>query len=78
METVWARNKTEVSVTFNDLSLIEFLETEVAVKEMADSDSFTGSASKKHEFHQVSDRKPSNKYVYSITYQSFVEMHFPW
>ena len=44
---LWARKKTEVSVTFKDL--IQFLETEVEVKEMADRDSFTSNALKQRD-----------------------------
>ena len=44
---LWARKKTEATVTFKDL--IQFLETEVEVKEMADRDSFTSSALKQRD-----------------------------
>jgi len=53
------RKKTESSVAFNDL--IRFLETEVEVKEMADRDSFTGSASGRHEeLPEVLENHPTN------------------
>jgi len=51
--------KLESSVAFNDL--IRFLETEVEVKEMADRDSFTGSASGRHEeLPEVLENHPTN------------------